>query len=252
MRTLVDQQIGPSAPTDYRVDGLVLEPDQGRGGQVTVSARYDNLLETMQELAETGGVNFRVVQDGRRLVLRFREGEDLSRAVRLQEEQGGVTKLNLKRKAPTATEVIVGGSGSGATRKMWRDTQPTTWHRRVTQFVDRPSTSDPNELQQAAEKALADGQESVSVTFETADTRTIKFGREYDIGDTITLQADLATVTDVVQVADISLQNGSRRASVQVGPVADESKLAETSPIPALLRKRLAELSQMVRRRQTE
>jgi hypothetical protein len=135
---------------------------------------------------------------------------------------------------------------------MWRDTQPTTWHRRVTQFVDRPSTSDPNELQQAAEKALADGQESVSVTFETADTRTIKFGREYDIGDTITLQADLATVTDVVQVADISLQNGSRRASVQVGPVADESKLAETSPIPALLRKRLAELSQMVRRRQTE
>lgn len=252
MRTLVDQQIGPSAPADYRVPKLTLDPDQGRGSEVTVNARYDNLLETMQELAETGGVDFRVVQDGRRLVLRFREGEDLSRAVRLQEEQGGVTRLNLKRKAPTVTEVIVGGSGSGKTRKMWRATQPTSWGRRITEFVDRPSTSDPNELQQAAEKALLDGQESVSVTFETADTKHIKFGRDYGLGDTITLHADMATVTDVVQVADISFQRGARRASAQVGPVADESKLAENSPIPALLRKRLAELSQMVRRRQNE
>lgn len=252
MRALVDAQIGPSAPALYQIPNLTLDPDLGRGSEVTVSGRYENLLETMQELAETGGVDFRVVQVGRRLVLRFREGEDLSRAVRLREEHGGITRLTLKRTAPTVTEVIVGGLGSGATRKMWRDTQPTSWHRRITDFVDRQTASDENELQQAAEKALADGQEAVSVTFETADTKNIKYGREYGIGDTITLHADMATVTDIVQVSDMSWHHGSRTVSVQVGPVPDESKLAENSPIPAKLRKRLSELSQMVRRRQTD
>jgi hypothetical protein len=252
MRALVNAQIGPDAPDLYRIPDLTLEPDQGRGAEVTVSGRYDNLLETMQELATTGGVDFRITQVGRRRVLQFREGEDLARAVRLEEERGGITKLNLKRKAPTVTEAIAGGSGSGKTRKMWRDTQPTTWGRRITEFVDRPSTSDTNELQQAVEKALRDGQEQVSCTFETADTAHIKYGRDYQLGDRITLHADRVTVQDTVQVADVRWRAGARTVSLQVGPVADESKLAEDSPIPAKMRQRLRELSQQVRRRQTD
>ena len=250
IRRLVDEQIGPSAPADYRVPRLVLSPNQARGGTVSVSTRFRNLLEEVQEQASAGGLLFRVAQEGELIRLSFSEGRDLSRAVRLTRANGGVGAAKLTRTAPTVTEAIVGGVGSGATRKMWRvanDTAP--WGRRVTRFVDRQSTADENELQQAAEQELEGGQAKSSVTFDANDLPHLKFGRDFTIGDTITVgMGGDAIVSDVLQIADVRWTSAGRDVRLQVGPVADESKLNQASgELVALVKK----LSQQTRQLQT-
>lgn len=248
IRRLINEQVGPDAPDDYRIPTLVLEPDRGRGETITVSTRWRNLLEEVTEQAEAAGLVFRVVQDGHSLVVRFGQGRDLTRAVRLTRHNGGVGQYTLSRYAPDATEVIVGGLGSGATRKMWRvpgDTAP--WGRRITRFVDRQSTADENEMQQVAEEELKKGEAKSSVTFDARDIATAKFGHHFETGDRITVDLDDYTpdseqtarrVSDTVQIAELTWNASGRDVRLQVGPEPDETKLNQASgELVALVKK---------------
>jgi hypothetical protein len=248
IRRLINEQIGPGAPADYRIPHLILEPDRGRGATITVSTRWRNLLEEVAEQAQAAGLVFRVVQDGPNLVVKFEQGRNLARAVRLTRHNGGVGQYTLSRYAPDATEVIVGGVGSGATRKMWRvakDTAP--WGRRITHFVDRQSTADENELQQVAEEELKKGEAKSSVTFDARDIATARFGQNFQTGDRITVDLDDYTpdaeqttrrVSDVVQIAELTGSASGVDVRLQVGPEPDETKLNQASgELVALVKK---------------
>ncbi len=249
MRKLVNEQIGPSAPDDYRISDLVVMADGGRGAEVSVSERFTNILEVLQAQATTASLLFTVRQAGQELQFRISEPRDLTKAVRLTRHNGAVGEYSTERKAPEATEAIVGGVGSGATRKMWRvPSEVGDWNRRVTKFVDRQSTSDEDELQQAAENELENKGEKASVTFEANDIPRLRYGRDYVVGDKITVNLDESLIQDTLQVAEMSWDEKGRVTKMQVGPVADESKLNEsTGTVLELYKKIWAE----VRRNQT-
>lgn len=238
MRTLADRLVGPAARPEYRVPGLVVPTSQARGGQVSVNTRFKILIEEMQALATAGGLNFRIAQIDRDLVLEFFEGRDRSRAVRLNQ----LDAFELTQTAPTVTEVIVAGQGEGSARTLRRYTGNTSdWGRRITRFQDRRDTDDPDDLQQAGTDTLAEGQEKASLTYEATDQPGREYLRDFDLGDTITVTPDndLITVTDIVQSAEISWdQHGTAPTKLQVGPVQDDTNAPGwVPPIRALARR---------------
>ena len=247
LKKLVSEQIGPSAPDDYRIEHLIIAGDEKRGKSISVSERFTNMLEVMQE--QIGDMLFSVQQAGRNLEFIISEPRDFRRKVRLTRHNAAVGRYTVERSAPTATEVIVGGVGTGSTRKLWREVgEEGDWGRRITTFVDRQSTSDSNELKQAAENELEDKGEKASVTFEANETKRLKYGRDFLIGDKITIDLDGSKIQDILQVVELTWDSAGRAAKMQVGPVADESKLNKaTGPLLDLYRKVWSE----VRRNQT-
>lgn len=249
MRKIVNDQIGPGAPTDYRITNLTLLPNQARGKTVSVSERFTNILEVLQDQALAAGLLFRVRKNGRVIEFGVSEPRDLTRAVWLTRHNGAVGGYEAERSAPEATEAIVGGVGTGATRKMWRVANPVgDWGRRITTFVDRQSTSDSNELQQAAENELEDKSEKASVTFNANEIARLKYGRDFVVGDKITVNLDGSLIQDTLQITELSWDEKGRSAQMQVGPTADDSKLNPASgPLLDLYKKVWVE----VRRNQT-
>ena len=250
MKKLVDEQIGPSAPDDYRIEHLIIAGDEKRGKSVSVSERFTNMLEVMQE--QIGDMLFSITQEGKELVFRVQEARDYRRKIRLTRQNSAVGKYTTELSAPTATEVIVGGAGTGSSRKLWREPKgapkPGEWGRRITTFLDRQSTSDSNELKQAAENELEEKGEKASVTFEANETKRLKYGRDFLVGDKITIDLDGSKIQDILQVVELTWDSAGRAAKMQVGPVADESKLNKaTGPLLDLYRKVWSE----VRRNQT-
>lgn len=228
MRRLVNEQIGPAAPDDYRVDRLIVSTDQGRGEDVSVSERFTNILEILQE--QSGDLLFGIRQDGHDLRFWVDTQRDYTKTVRLTRHNGAIGEYRTEYTAPEATEAIVGGVGSGATRKMWRvANDPGRWGRRVTKFVDRQSTSDENELQQAAETELENKGEQASVTFDANEIKRLQYGRDFVVGDKITIDLDGSLIQDTLQVVEMSWDETGRSMKMQVGPTADESKLNQAT-----------------------
>lgn len=255
LRKLVNEQVGPGAPADYRVPGLILDEDLGRGEEISVSERWSNLQEVLQSQAQTAGLLYDIRQVDENLVFSISEPNDYTRAVRLTRINGGVKSYKLTRTAPTATEVIVGGTGSGATRKMWREPEDgpaeTPWGVRITKFVDRQSTSKDTELKQAAQSELESGAAESSVVISAGDTASAKFGRDFWLGDKITIdlgRGEDSLISDTVQIVEVEWNEKGIETKIQVGPEPDESKLSQSS---SKLVELVKKLSKQVRQQST-
>jgi hypothetical protein len=227
---LIGQQIGPAAPAAYRHGNLVIPATQGRGGKVNVSSRFKNLLEEVQAQAQAGKVLVDIRQDGLQLYVLVSVPRDLTRRVHLTRQSGAVGDYTLTQQAPTVNEVIVGGAGSGAARTLVRQASALdVWQRRIVKFEDKGSSGKSEEMQQAAKTALEEGVAKSSVTFDLNDTPARRFGRDFGIGDKVTIDLDGAQVTDTIQTAEITWDAKGRKIKLQVGPVPDESKLNQAT-----------------------
>ncbi len=249
IRRLVREQIGPTAPADYKVPYLRVPDSPVKGKTVQVGERFTNLLDVVKTAAETGGLVTFFDTEAAEVFFRLREPRDLTRAVRLTRANGGIGGYALTQQAPEVTEVIVGGVGTGATRKLWRATRPDEhWGIHVTQFVDRQSTTDSNELKQAADKELEDGQAKSLVTFDAHPIPNRRFGLDYELGDRITADLDGQTITDILQIAEITWDAKKTDMKFQIGPTADETQLNQAT---GRLNERVRELSKQLRQTET-
>lgn len=116
LRAYVDANLGPGATVPRRLAGLTLPADQARGAAVTGVARFQPLLEVMQELALAGGVGFRVVQVGLGLQLEVYLPADRTRAAVFSTELGNLAGYDYSDELPTATYAYVAGQGEGTAR----------------------------------------------------------------------------------------------------------------------------------------
>lgn len=224
IRDLVAAQIGQTAHPDYRAPHLTIPTADPLGAEIKVQTRYRNLLEEVAELAKAGGVHVRVTHTGSGRRFEVFEGRDLSRRVRLAEDTDSLTGFELDEVAPKVTEVIVGGVGEGATRKLWRvQGEEGEWGRNIVRFEDRRATSDASEGRQAGEAVLQDNSGTTSVSLDVVEPPQMRYGQAWRLGDTITAQlADGLTVTDVVTRIDYEWGPHGRTIRPTIGDPDDD------------------------------
>lgn len=216
---LVRNNVGSGALAARRVPGFTLAVAQGGDLGATVSAnlRLKNVLEEARALARLGGVTFSAVQEGSQILFRFRVPADRSRSVRFTGQNGGVTEGSYVLAAPTATTVLVAGQGEGAARTIIERSRASSWGRSIEVFKDQRDTDDAAELEQSATEQLDDGAAGASASFTVAETPGLRYGTDYRLGDTVTVELGAATISEPVRQVELTWDGHGRTASLVLG-----------------------------------
>jgi hypothetical protein len=210
MRDYVAVNAGYAALADRRVPGLGFEADQGRGGTLTERARMDDLLELCQRIALAGGdLGFQIVQVGNGLQFQVTQPRDLRADVVFSPELGTLAGWARGATRAESTSAVVAGSGQGTERafvEMGSLGAAARWGR-VETFVDRRDTGDTTELQQAGTQELTEHAEQVSIAIQTRDTPQITFGRDYQLGDRVSVEVRGRRAEHVIRELEIRVDD---------------------------------------------
>ncbi|MUN41398.1 siphovirus ReqiPepy6 Gp37-like family protein [Actinomadura litoris] len=200
IKQYVNLNAGPGALVDRRIPGLVIETDAGLGSTVIGAARMTPLVpDLIGPLATSAGLGFRVLFNAAgNLELQTYVPADRSASARFAIDLGNLTSYEHVEEAPKTSVAVVGGTGDGALRQYRQviDTDAIAdWHVRTETFVDSSSAASTDEMDQAGAQQLVNDGPVSSLTIEAIDTRELRFGRDYFLGDVVTVEG----VTDVLR-----------------------------------------------------
>lgn len=220
----VNANLGPSAPSARRKAGLTMGTDGQRGPTLTKRARFDPLGTLLSEIAAVADLGFRVVQQGEGLVFETYAVTDRTDTIRLDVQNGTLSKHSLSLSPPGATRVIVAGQGEKEERTfIARDnalsvSAEAEWGRRIERFVDQRQTDEVAELQQAGDELLADeGFTAVSVQVVPMSDTTMIFGEDWGMGDRVTVVAGGVESTSIVTGFTLVADSGGFRMGAVLG-----------------------------------
>jgi len=207
----VNRNAGPLAVAARQVPGLVVPTPAAFGPTVSTSARYQNLLEFVQGLADAASVGIRVRD------LTFEVYQPSGGAV-FSVELGTLASWVSVAEAPDTTYVYVAGQGEGTARTIreYADAAGVMAWGRLESFQDRRDTALTAELDQTGAESLAEGARPISVAMEALDTASQQFLRDWNVGDLATVQIGDVAVRDVIVEATIEL---AANAPTTVRPV---------------------------------
>lgn len=212
LKAYVDANAGPSAPVDRRVLGLNVPPSTGLGGTITGRARFQTLLELLRGLALSGGdLGFRIIQSSDVVAqLEFQVYQPADRTASVVYSQG-MQNLRAFRYAQAAAEanyIICGGSGEGAARVFAEngDAPSIAQYGRIESFRDRRDATDVAELDQTIAEELLIGADKTELDVTPVETESLSFGRDYTLGDKVTVVIDGQLIQDVVREVHIRLK----------------------------------------------
>ncbi|MFE7762932.1 siphovirus ReqiPepy6 Gp37-like family protein [Streptomyces sp. NPDC057438] len=226
MRTLVNLNIGPGAHSARKISYLTLATDGGHGAAVTKQVnQFDNLLTTLQDIANTAGLGFRIVQVSGNLQFQVYEPADLTDTAKFSFKLGNLTDASYSVTAPTCTKAVVVVGGESSARVVTVVTQadpnfPGPW---IEQFVDKTDVDSTavdaaSQVTQAAQEALTSGAAQYNLTMTPIDTPLLQFGRDYTVGDKVTCQVNYDFLTEVVREVTITFDSqGGYVAKATVG-----------------------------------
>ena len=261
LRELVNRQVGSVALASRRVPGLQLGTAVGVGTTITVRERFTPLLDAMRSAADaSGGLAFDV-RDTLAGTQQFVvwQPADRTDTARFGVELGNVANLEIRRTSPVATTALVAGTEELAARQtLEKSTTPavTLWGRREL-FVDQRQATDEDwnpgdpptaeqvaEYEKAADEALASQGEQFAVAAVTIDTPALQWGRDYNLGDKVSVLTPFGPVDDLVRQVDISVDDTGVediRSTIGTNDVAADDPLAST------VRRLTARISQIER-----
>lgn len=249
---LVRNNLGALAPARRRRPWLTIPASSGRGGAVVFTGRMDGLLDACREIAERGGIAFRVRHHPATAALRL----EVYVPQVLPEARFAVgttlDQVEAVGRAPTTDEVVVGGGGEGTARVFRRRGGTATGLSRRARFVDQRHTTDAAELDQAGDERLAEDGPTAGFRLTPSADSFLRFGVDYDLGDrvTVALADGTLTVTETVRQVVVvhDAEQGRPRSSVTtptVGRLDDE----ESPQLLALVRRQARQIAQLATRR---
>jgi hypothetical protein len=236
VRKVVDVNAGLSAlPVRRMCDadpgGKLAAPGSCAGSSAKVSARFDNLLTLIDQIASVDNLAVSLVQTpgGTGLVLLVAATEDRSATVRLSQPAGTITSGSLTVVAPRATHVLVAGGGE-ETARVFREVADTVtadqW-RRIETFRDARDTTDPVVLVQRGQEALAETAPTGGATVEPVDVPTQRFGVHYNLGDVVGVDFGSVSWTEVVTAVTVDV---SASTGALVRPILGDESVAAGGP----------------------
>lgn len=243
IKQLITANAGAEALPERRIPALTVASDRARGPRSSINTRLKDVLQEAAALAKASGLVLDCAQapDSASTVFEVSEVADKSRRIRLTARSDELIEYTVALTAPTATAVIVGGPGEGADRQLQEHTQENPWGaRRIEVFKDRRDTQEASELTKAAQEQLADSAEKTKLTFTVHDSPYRKFGRDYGLGDVITVELDTGAIfTEQITSATVTWENNAREVTLTVGNTDDDLVTSEE-------RKKIRELAQQV------
>ncbi|MEU3351300.1 siphovirus ReqiPepy6 Gp37-like family protein [Streptomyces sp. NPDC037389] len=239
----LDHAIGSKALPDRQVAGVDVGVNPLVGDTVADNLRFDVLGTKLEEWCRTKNVGYRFVHDPdrKRIVLDVFKPHDKTKTVRFAPELGNLREYTWTLTAPRVTRAIVACQGEGADRYITQKVDEEAekeWNLQIEQFIDRrdlplktdPATGKPVKAKtevsdadfeaakkaviEAAENALREGARNGNFQIYPIDTEQLKFGRDYFVGDKVTVAVDGEEYTDVVREVNISVEDGGRVSAV--------------------------------------
>jgi hypothetical protein len=235
MKQFVEANMGSLAPTARKQPRFSTEGDFGRGATVKASARFDVLYELLQGLADASSqagtpIGFDVKQVGSGLVFQAYAPTDRSAVIRMDIANNRLTETTYALEQPGLTRAIVGGGGDGTARTFLERTSTaslaaeTAWGRRIERFVDSRSSSDSTALATDGDSALADeGKTKVSASVKPSDDTAMLFGKDWFLGDTVTVVVGGTELKAIVTELGISVEADGVRLYGTVGEPSKQS-----------------------------
>jgi len=209
-----------------RIEGLTLQiVNAHQGAVVTGNARFDQLGKLLSDIATQGGVGFDIVQvSARRKELQIYTPADKSGLIRMDIDNDLLEKTSYGFGAPTATRVVMAGQGDGTDRQLLLVTSPSAedaedaWGFKVETFKDRRDTNDPAELTQDGESVVAEnGKTITSLSVTPSDNVSMVYGRDWFLGDIVSVDVDGTPIKAVVTEATISISDDGLLVAATVG-----------------------------------
>lgn len=219
MRFLVLYNIGAQATTANgrllggTLTGFTVPATAGTGTTMNISVSYQNLLQVMQKVSDDGGGDFSVTYTAPATwAYQWHLGQlgaNRTATVKLSVPLGTIGELVVSTdRIEDFTAVIVGGEGENGARLIatWPSTLPTGLNLRET-FVDARNLKKANlaRLQQRGKMALGRQQRKrTTYTATLLQNAALRYGRDYFLGDLVTILDGTTEVTQKVQGIDLA------------------------------------------------
>jgi hypothetical protein len=183
---------------ERRIAHLTFAADPGVGTlDAPIQARYDNLLELCQRIGTTAGLVFMVRQSGTDIVFSVRAPVNHSGTVRFARTFETLAAYDYESSSPKSTHVYEGGAGQGVERsviEVFDHAAEGSWGRRIEKFADARDTGNVDELLQSGRTELANDRATTALTVAPLDSRQMRYGRDWNLGDIVTVILDDAPV----------------------------------------------------------
>jgi hypothetical protein len=205
---------GDAAAPDART--VTVASSSGRGSSVSFQARFDPLMDVVRTLAQASSpqLGARVTSSGGALTFDCYEPVDRSGTVVFSRTRRNLRGYSVSRSAPTATHVVVAGSGTGTARAFTErkdSAAAESWRRIIRTFVDQRQTNIAAELQAAGDEELVKGRGSGVLSATAVDTPKMRFGEHFGLGDLVSVELETgAVIVDQVTAAKITVTDAGR------------------------------------------
>jgi len=218
------------APVDAsrKIPDLVLEENQLRGESVNWQSRYKNLSEELTEISTLSGLGWNVEIDpvGKQFVFRVEEGKNRTAGQALippaifSPEFGTLQSLSyVESDLDYQNAAIVAGQGEGVDRRIVhigdsagldryelfvdaRDVEEETQPEEG-DSVPRPPTEIEADLINRGNQKLAEHQQEIYLEGQALPVSRLVYGKDYDLGDMITLQNKEWGVTMDARITEV-------------------------------------------------
>jgi hypothetical protein len=197
-----------------KVAFLNIAPNLLRGNLITYTVKFLsgfnlNMLDIVRTLIVQGGgptgMGVQITRNGQQLVFDVYVPRDLSGKAWFSKQLGNLTSVQLYITDPTCTNALVKGSATyvekvAASRTIWNV---------VEVYSDQMSETDANNVNANAQLTLLQGGFGPLMNATVTDTPYLTFGRDYYLGDIVTVEAVPGTsYADVVTSVALSAQAG--------------------------------------------
>lgn len=222
MKEHVNENAGPAATVANTrllngiTTGLTIEPNLARGTNWFGDRAYRNLLEVLQEIAKATGVDFDVIRTGD-VTFEFRcyypqRGTNRTSTVIFSPKGHSMVQptYSLSRVEEVNTVVALGDDTATSRKTLVLDTTETVsspWNQCEAAHDARQETTY-NGLTTAAQYELEHAKAKEEFTFKVMQTHSLRYGRDYFLGDIVSAEMDNILKTRKISGVKIRVSEG--------------------------------------------